>query len=90
MISFPITKYINYLIIQSVLSGAMDIIVVKHPNDTYKTSPFRIRFGTFKIFRTKEKIVDIYVNGKKSDLTMRLSESGEAYFQQEIKVKEIN
>lgn len=64
----------------------MDIIVVKHPDETYKSSPFRIRFGTFKIFRTKEKIVDIYVNGKKSDLTMRLSESGEAYFQQEIKV----
>ncbi len=64
----------------------MDIIVVKHPDDTYKSSPFRIRFGTFKIFRTKDKMVDIYVNGKKSDLTMRLSESGEAYFQQEIKV----
>ena len=64
----------------------MDIVVVKYPDDTYKSSPFRIRFGTFKIFRTKEKIVDIYVNGKKCDLTMRLSESGEAYFQQEIKV----
>ena len=65
----------------------MEIIVVKHQDDTYKSSPFRIRFGTFKIFRTKEKMVDIYVNGKKSNLTMRLSESGEAYFQQEIKVK---
>jgi len=64
----------------------MDIVVVKHPDGTYKSSPFRIRFGTFKIFSPKDKIVDIFVNGKKCDLTMRLSESGEAYFQQEIKV----
>jgi phosphatidate phosphatase LPIN len=64
----------------------MDIIVVKYPDDTYKSSPFRIRFGTFKILRAKDKIVEIFVNGQKCDLTMRLSESGEAYFQQEIKV----
>lgn len=65
----------------------MDIIVVKYADDVYKSSPFRIRFGTFKIFRTKEKIVDVYVNGKKCDLNMRLSDSGEAYFQQEEKVQ---
>lgn len=64
----------------------MDIIVVRFPDDTYKASPFRVRFGSFKIFKAKEKIVNIMINGQKSDLTMRLSESGEAYFQQEIKV----
>lgn len=66
------------------LSGAMDIVVVKHPDDTYKSSPFRLCFGAIKIFRAKEKVVNIIVNGKKSDLTMRLSDNGEAYFQQEI------
>lgn len=65
----------------------MDIIVIKYPDESYKSSPFKIRFGSFKIFRTKEKIVNIYVNGIKCDLTMRLSDTGEAYFQQEIKVK---
>lgn len=64
----------------------MDIIVVKYPDDTYKVSPFRIRFGSFRIFNAKEKIVNILVNGQKTDLTMRLSESGEAYFHHEIKV----
>jgi len=64
--------------------------MVKYPDDTYKSSPFRIRFGTFKILRAKDKNVDIYINGEKSEVTMRLSESGEAYFQHETIVKKIN
>lgn len=63
----------------------MDIVVVKQPDDSYKISPFRIRFGSFKVFKAKEKIVNILVNGQKCDLTMRLSECGEAYFMSEIK-----
>ncbi len=66
------------------LSGGIDIIAIKYPDETYKSSPFRIRFGSFKVFKAKEKIINIFVNGQKTDLTMRLSESGEAYFQQEI------
>jgi len=63
--------------------------MVKYPDGTYKSSPFRIRFGTFKILRAKDKKVDIYINGKKSEVTMRLSESGEAYFQHEIIVRNL-
>ena len=62
----------------------MDIIVIKYPDETYKSSPFRIRFGSFKVFKAKEKIINVIVNGHKTDISMRLSESGEAYFQQEI------
>ncbi len=74
---------VYFKINQSVLSGGMDIIVIKYPDDSYKSSPFRIRFGSFKVFKAKEKIINIIVNGQKTDISMRLSESGEAYFQQE-------
>jgi len=67
----------------------MDIIVVKQPDDSYKHSPFRIRFGSFKVLRAKEKNVNIIVNGQKSDITMRLSECGEAYFMTEVKKRVI-
>jgi len=63
----------------------MDIIVVKQSDETYKHIPFRIRFGSFKVLRAKEKIVNIMINGQKSDITMRLSECGEAYFMTEVK-----
>ena len=33
--------------------------MVKYPDDTYKSSPFRIRFGTFKVLRAKDKNVVI-------------------------------
>jgi phosphatidate phosphatase LPIN len=68
----------------------MDIIVIKYQDGTFKSSPFRLRFGSFKVFRAKEKIINININGQKMDLTMRLSESGEAYFQKEIIVILIN
>ena len=63
----------------------MDIIVVKQPDDAYKISPFRIKFGSLRVLRAKEKIVNILINGQKCDLTMRLSECGEAYFMTEVK-----
>ena len=61
----------------------MDIIVIQYPDGTLKSSPFHLRFGTLKIIKTREKIVNISVNGQKSELFMRLSSSGDAYFLQE-------
>ena len=63
----------------------MDIIVIEYPDGTLKSSPFHNRFGTLKILKTREKIINLYVNGIKSDLTMRLSSSGDGYFLQELK-----
>ena len=63
----------------------MDIIVIQYPDGTLKSSPFHVRFGTLKILKTREKTINIYVNGNKSELTMRLSSSGDAYFLQEVK-----
>lgn len=67
----------------------MDIIVIQYPDGKLKSSPFHVRFGTLKILKTREKTINIYVNNIKTDLTMRLSSSGDAYFLQEVKkVKE--
>jgi phosphatidate phosphatase LPIN len=58
----------------------MDIITVVGPNGKLNSSPFHIRFGTLQILNTKEKIVEVFVNGKKKELTLKLSSSGDAYF----------
>jgi len=63
----------------------MDIIAIQYPDGKLKSSPFHVRFGTLKILKTREKTINIYVNNNKTELTMRLSSSGDAYFLQEIK-----
>jgi len=35
----------------------MDIIVVRYPDGSLRSSPFHLRFGTLKILKAKEKIV---------------------------------
>ena len=70
---------------KTLLSGAMDMIVIKQPDDTYKISPMLVRFGQFRILKAKEKNVQVYINDKKTDLLMRLSEQGEAYVLREVK-----
>ena len=70
---------------KTLLSGAMDMIVIKQPDDTYKMSPMLVRFGQFRILKAKEKNVQVYINDKKTDLLMRLSEQGEAYVLREVK-----
>ncbi len=48
---------------KATLSGAIDIIVIRQPNGTFKSSPFHVRFGIFKIMNSKGKPVTITVNG---------------------------
>ncbi|SOV20781.1 HAD superfamily protein, putative [Plasmodium sp. DRC-Itaito] len=75
---------------QATLSGCIDIICIeseienKLKNDKieviYKSTPFHVRFGKTKLLRSKEKIVSILVNGKSTNLHMKLGSAGEAYF----------
>ncbi len=62
----------------STLSGCMDVIVVQHGPDEFKSSPFHLRFGTMKIFKvSKEKLVKIFVNDKEVEgVRMRLGTQG--------------
>ena len=39
----------------STLSGAIDIIAIRQPNNTVKTSPFYVRFGKMKVFMAHKK-----------------------------------
>jgi phosphatidate phosphatase PAH1 len=64
-----------------VTAGAIDVVVVKQEDGSFKCSPFHVRFGKLGVIRSKEKIVDIEVNGQKvDDLHMVLGEAGEAFF----------
>ncbi|XP_050540573.1 phosphatidate phosphatase LPIN3 isoform X2 [Daktulosphaira vitifoliae] len=66
------------------LTGAIDIIVVEQPDGTFTCSPFHVRFGKIGVLRSREKIVEVEINGEPSYLHMKLGESGEAFFVEEI------
>lgn len=62
------------------LSGGIDVIVVEHPDGTLACSPFHVRFGKFQILKPSQKKVEVIVNGKSTNIPMKLGDSGEAYF----------
>ncbi|NXQ86548.1 LPIN1 phosphatase, partial [Nyctibius grandis] len=66
------------------LSGCIDIIVVRQPDGNLQCSPFHVRFGKLGVLRSREKVVDIEVNGEAVDLHMKLGDNGEAFFVQEM------
>ncbi|XP_070588972.1 phosphatidate phosphatase LPIN1 isoform X2 [Erythrolamprus reginae] len=70
------------------LSGCIDIIVVRQPNGNLQCSPFHVRFGKMGVLRSKEKVVDIEINGESVDLHMKLGDNGEAFFVEETDGKE--
>lgn len=59
------------------------MIVVEQPDGSYLCSPFHVRFGKLGVLRSREKVVDIEVNGEPVDIHMKLGESGEAFFVEE-------
>lgn len=65
---------------KTMFSGTMDIIVIKQKDDTYKSTSFNVRFGSFRASKTKEKLVTIKINNKETSLKMKLSSHGDAYF----------
>ncbi|KAK7916120.1 hypothetical protein WMY93_011881 [Mugilogobius chulae] len=65
------------------LSGAIDVIVVRQPDGSFQCSPFHVRFGKLGVLRSKEKVVDIEINGEPVDLHMKLGDNGEAFFVEE-------
>lgn len=65
------------------LTGGIDVIVVRQPDGSFHCSPFHVRFGKLGVLRSKEKIVDIEINGESVDLHMKLGDNGEAFFVEE-------
>uniref|UniRef100_A0A4W3JI19 phosphatidate phosphatase n=1 Tax=Callorhinchus milii TaxID=7868 RepID=A0A4W3JI19_CALMI len=62
------------------LTGCIDVIVVRQPDGSYQCSPFHVRFGKLGVLRSKEKVVDIEINGEPVELQMKLGDTGEAFF----------
>lgn len=69
---------------RTMMTGAIDVIVVEQPDGTYTCSPFHVRFGTLGVLRSREKVIDIEINGVPQDIHMKLGESGEAFFVEEL------
>lgn len=75
-------------------SGANDVIVVRHLNSAsiksggttdiasfpLKSTAFHVRFGKFKIFSSYDKVVQVEVNGVKTNAYMKVGEGGIAYW----------
>jgi len=68
---------------QATLSGCVDIIVVRQPDGTLKSTPFHVRFGKLKILKSRNTLVTISVNSEKTNLKMVLGEAGEGFFEEE-------
>uniref|UniRef100_A0A8C8GKK1 phosphatidate phosphatase n=1 Tax=Oncorhynchus tshawytscha TaxID=74940 RepID=A0A8C8GKK1_ONCTS len=68
---------------QATLSGCIDVVVVRQPDGTFHCSPFHVRFGKLGVLRSKEKVIDIEINGEPVELHMKLGDNGEAFFVQE-------
>ncbi|XP_057778996.1 phosphatidate phosphatase PAH1-like [Salvia miltiorrhiza] len=65
--------------------GAVDIIVVKQQDGTFRSTPWYVRFGKFQgVLKGAEKVVQIEVNDVEADFHMYLDNSGEAYFVREV------
>ncbi|XP_059184903.1 phosphatidate phosphatase LPIN2-like isoform X2 [Centropristis striata] len=71
------------------LTGGIDVIVVRQPDGSFQCSPFHVRFGKLGVLRSKEKIVDIEINGEVVDLHMKLGDNGEAFFVEENENHEV-
>ncbi|XP_067410481.1 phosphatidate phosphatase LPIN3 isoform X2 [Emydura macquarii macquarii] len=70
------------------LTGCIDVIVVRQLDGSFQCSPFHVRFGKLGVLRSKEKVVDIEINGEPVDLHMKLGDNGEAFFVQESEENE--
>ncbi|CAM9710733.1 unnamed protein product [Lampetra planeri] len=70
------------------LSGCIDVIVVRQPDGSLLCSPFHVRFGKLGVLRSREKVVDIEINGRAVNLHMKLGDNGEAFFVEETQMQE--
>ncbi|XP_075210050.1 phosphatidate phosphatase LPIN isoform X2 [Lycorma delicatula] len=77
-------RYVYNEINAATLTGAIDVVVVEQPDGSFTCSPFHVRFGKIGVLRSREKVVDIEINGEPVDIHMKLGESGEAFFVEEV------
>lgn len=66
------------------LTGAIDAIIIEQQDGSFRSSPFHVRFGKLGVLRSREKVVDIEINGEPVNIQMKLGESGEAFFVEQV------
>ena len=69
----------------ALLSGSMDLIVIKQPSGRLKATPLRLRFSNYRVPRAGKKKVTVKVNGKIVDVPMFLQKDGTAFILSENK-----
>ena len=69
-------------------TGAIDIVAVRQPDGSLKSTPFHVRFGRLQVVKPRDKVVTVRVNGVEVALKMKLGRSGEAYFVHEADVSD--
>ena len=60
------------------LSGAIDVVAVRHDDGSIRSTPWHVRFGKFQVFRSRRKPVKIFVNDVEAPFMMKLGSEGEA------------
>lgn len=64
--------------------GAVDIIVVRQPDGSLKSTPWYVRFGKIQgVLKARENAVNVSVNGVEAGFRMNLDTRGQAYFLRE-------
>eukprot|EP01018_Ginkgo_biloba_P028432 Gb_16345 [translate_table: standard] len=65
--------------------GAVDIIVVKQEDGTFKSTPWHVKSGkVLGVIKRREKILNLTVNGVEANFHMYLDRNGRAYFLNEV------
>ncbi|XP_069727582.1 phosphatidate phosphatase LPIN3 [Phaenicophaeus curvirostris] len=85
---FVTVKELYWGLNPATLTGCIDVVVVRQPDNSFRCSPFHVRFGKLGVLQSKEKVVDIEINGEPVDLHMKLGDNGEAFFIQELEENE--
>ncbi|CAG9461562.1 unnamed protein product [Pedinophyceae sp. YPF-701] len=70
--------------LQPSMGGAIDIMCVRQPDGSLKSSPFYVRFGDW-LNRPRHRDVSIKVNQKDAPVKMALGRTGNAYFLQPVR-----
>ncbi|CAM9556983.1 unnamed protein product, partial [Ectocarpus sp. 13 AM-2016] len=65
-------------------SGALDIMVVQHEDGVMSCTPFHVRFAKVHVTSSRERVIQLRVNGRVAPLCMKLGAAGEAFFVERV------
>ncbi|CAM9881531.1 unnamed protein product, partial [Choristocarpus tenellus] len=65
-------------------SGALDVMVVQHEDGAMCCTPFHVRFAKIHPMNSKERVIQLRVNGRTVSLCMKLGAAGEAFFVERV------